>query len=166
MLNAMTWLAMFGMGSLTWLSAALPTPLTSGSYPEAAAAKASVQPGLTAHALVLASTPKALFPKVLERLLDQDYIILAANPELGLISFRHQGEDRAIRNRRHINVVEGTLLLQEASSTSTRLRVKLTQYWQESSYDTHFETGVQADADAGYYQGFLRMLEEVLPATK
>jgi hypothetical protein len=35
----------------------------------------------------------------------------------------------------------------------------LTQSWQESSFNTQHETGVQLDADAGYYQGFIKMFE-------
>ncbi|HJV49104.1 MAG TPA: hypothetical protein VJ549_07500 [Geothrix sp.] len=142
------------------------SPLMGGAFPEAAGSKASAQPRPVAHALSLASPPKALFPKLIELLLDRDYVILWANQDLGLISFRHQGEDKSIRSRRHVNVVEGTLLLQEASSTSTRVRVKLTQSWQESSFNTHHETGVQADADPGYYQGFFKILEDAFPAMK
>lgn len=111
------------------------------------------------HVLVLATPYKALFPKVIELLLDHDYIILLANQELGLLSFRLQGEDKAIRGRRHVNVVEGTLLLQETTPGSTRLRVKLVQNWQESSFQTHHETGAQMDAEPGYYQGFMKMFE-------
>ncbi|HEX7553695.1 MAG TPA: hypothetical protein VF378_09080 [Geothrix sp.] len=121
------------------------------------------------HVLVLATTYKALFPKVIELLLDHDYIILMANQDLGLISFRLQAEDKAIRSSRHVNVVEGTLLLQEASPTSpssTRVRVKLTLSWQNSNFQIQHETGAQMDADPGYYQGFLKMFETAGLSTK
>ncbi|GLH73616.1 hypothetical protein GETHLI_21180 [Geothrix limicola] len=152
--------------SLVCLSAVFPMPLAGGVFPEAASSKAFAQPGAAARTLVLASPPKTLFPKLIELLLDRDYIILSANQDLGLISFRHQKEDKSIRSRRHVNVVEGTLLLQDASPTSARVRVKLTQSWQESSFNTHHETGVQADADPGYYQSFFKMLEDTFPVVK
>ena len=116
-------------------------------------------PQAPGHVLVLATPYKALFPKVIELLLDHDYIILLANQDLGLLSFRLQAEDKAIRSSRHVNVVEGTLLLQETTPTSTRVRVKLTQSWQNSNFQIQHETGAQMDADPGYYQGFLKMFE-------
>jgi hypothetical protein len=118
------------------------------------------------HVLMLATPYKALFPKVIELLLDHDYIILLANQDLGLISFRFQAEDKAIRSSRHVNVVEGTLLLQETTPGSTRVRVKLTLSWQDSSFQTQHETGAQMDADPGYYQGFLKMFETAGLSTK
>lgn len=127
--------------------------------------RAPSPPAPAGHVLVLASPSRSLFPKAIELLLDHDYIILLANQELGLISFRLQAEDKAIRSRRHVNVVEGTLLLQETTPGSTRIRVKLTQSWQESSFQTQHETGAQMEADPGYYQGFLKMFESAgLPA--
>jgi hypothetical protein len=111
------------------------------------------------HVLELATPYKAFFPKVIELLLDHDYIILLANQDLGLLSFRLQAEDKAIRSSRHVNVVEGTLLLQETSPGSTRVRVKSTQSWQDNSFQTMYQTGAQMDADPGYYQGFLKMFE-------
>jgi hypothetical protein len=119
----------------------------------------------TGHVLVLATPYKVLFPKVIELLLDNDYIILLANQDLGLLSFRFQAEDKAIRSSRHVNVVEGTLLLQETTPNSTRVRVKLTQSWQNSNFQIQHETGAQMEADPGYYLGFLKMFEPAgLPA--
>ena len=128
--------------------------------------KASSPQAPAGRVLVLATPYKALFPKVIELLLDHDYIILMANQDLGLLSFRLQAEDKAIRSSRHVNVVEGTLLLQEASPASTRVRVKLTQSWQDSSFQTQHQTGAQMDADPGYYQGFLKMFETADLTTK
>lgn len=128
--------------------------------------KASSPQAPAGHVLVLASPSKALFPRAIELLLDHDYIILLANQELGLISFRLQAEDKAIRSSRHVNVVEGTLLLQEATPGSTRARVKLTLSWQNSNFQIQHETGAQMDADPGYYQGFLKMFETAGLSTK
>lgn len=121
--------------------------------------KASSPQAPAGHVLVLATPYKVLFPKVIELLLDHDYIILLANKELGLLSFRLQAEDKAIRSSRHVNVVEGTLLLQETTPSSTRVRVKLTQSWQNSNLQPQHETGAQMEADPGYYLGFLKMFE-------
>jgi hypothetical protein len=115
---------------------------------------------------MLTAPYKAAFQKTIELLLDHDYIIIMANQDLGLISFRLRAEDKAIRGSRHVNVVEGTLLLQEAMAGSTRVRVKLTLSWQDSSFQTQHETGAQVDADAGYYQGFTKMFESAGLSTK
>ncbi len=152
-------LTLFGCISLASLTASAQASPAGGSDPVAAGPKTSTLPATAAHVMVFTAPRKALFPKAIELLLDHDYIILLANQDLGLITFRLQVEDKAIRARRHVNVLEGTLLFQEASPVSTRVRVKLTQSWQESSFNTQHETGVQVDADAGYYQGFLKMFE-------
>ena len=128
--------------------------------------KVSAPQATTGHVLVLTTPSKSLFPKAIELLLDHDYIILMANQDLGLISFRLQAEDKAIRSSRHVNVVEGTLLLQETTSGSTRVRVKLTLSWQDSNFQIQHETGAQLDADPGYYQGFLKMFETAGLSTK
>ena len=138
-------------GALPAIAQASPTVVDG---PKIASPQASA-----AHVLVLATPYKPLFPKVIELLLDHDYIILMANQELGLISFRLQGEDKAIRSSRHVNVVEGTLLLQEMTPGTTRVRVKLTLSWQNSNFQIQHETGAQMDADPGYYQGFMKMFE-------
>jgi hypothetical protein len=99
------------------------------------------------------------FEKVVERLFTNNYVILAADKQLGLISFRAQFEDKANAARRHVNVLEGTLLLRAATSSTSRIQVKLTLSWQESN-DTAgtFKTGVQHEADAGWYKNFFNML--------
>jgi hypothetical protein len=101
----------------------------------------------------------ATYDKVLDKLFNNNYIILAANQQLGFITFRTQSEDNSNSARRHVNVLEGTIFLHAENFTTTRIRVKLTLSWQET-YDTAgtFRTGAQQEADAGWYKSFFNML--------
>jgi len=113
---------------------------------------------------LVTSSPDASFDKIVEKLFNNNYVILAANKQLGFISFRTQFEDNSNAARRHVNVLEGTLLLRAATSSASRIQVKLTLSWQESN-DTAgtYRSGVQHEADAGWYKNFFNMLG--LPAT-
>lgn len=108
---------------------------------------------------LVTNSADASFEKVVERLFNGNYVILAADKQLGLVTFRAQFEDHPNAARRHVNVLEGILLLRAETSTATRIRVKLTLGWQESN-DTSgtFRTGVQHEADAGWYKTFFNML--------
>jgi hypothetical protein len=132
-----------------------PVPLSS-----AAAAGALPTPVPQAHTRTLPAAPEVLFPKLLECLIDNDFILLAVNQPLGVITFRLQSDDDTNRQRKHVNVLEGTLLVQATPPTSTQVRVKLTLSWQESFSDFTFRTGAQKDADPSYYKGFLDLLEK------
>jgi hypothetical protein len=108
---------------------------------------------------LLTSSPDARFEKIAEILFNNNYVILAANQQLALITFRTQSEDYPNSARRRVNVLEGTLLLRPAGRDATRIQVKLTRSWQESN-DTAgtFRTGVQHEADADWYKNFFNML--------
>ena len=117
---------------------------------------------------VVAGSCNASFDKIVERLFNNNYIILAANKQLGLITFRTQSEDSSNAARRHVNVLEGTLLLRPLTPTSTQIKIELTLSWQESYVTAGtFRTGVQHEADAGWYKGFFKMLGfAATPSTK
>ena len=115
---------------------------------------------------LVTTSPDATFEKIIDKLVDNNFIILAANQQLGLISFRNQIEDNSSSIRRHVNILEGTILLRQESPTSTRIRVKLTLSWQEiDRRGSNIAFGVQHDADAGWYKGVFDMLGFTAPSS-
>ncbi|WP_243288045.1 hypothetical protein [Geothrix terrae] len=115
------------------------------------------------HTLTLQGAYDTTFSKLLVALVNNDSIILTANQQVGVISFRNQSEDAPNNARKHVNVLEGTILVKAQTPHSTVLQVKLTLAWQES-YVTQgtYRTGVQKEADDGWYKGFLDMLSNSL----
>ena len=101
---------------------------------------------------VVTTSSDATIEKFVEKLFSNNWIILSANPELGLITFRYQSEENSSPARRHVNVLEGSILVRAETSTSTRVRVKLTLSWQESFADHTFQTGVRSDVPAEWYK--------------
>jgi hypothetical protein len=125
----------------------------------------SVEQTLPAHSLVIPEACNPIFPKLLETLVANDCIILAANQHLGVISFRSQFEDNTNSARKRVNVLEGTLLLRPETPTSTLVRVKLTLSCQDT-YTTQgtYRVGIQRDADPGWYKGILEMIAKAGPS--
>jgi len=101
---------------------------------------------------VVTSSPDATFEALVERLFSHNWIILSANQQLGLITFRYQSEENSSRTRRHVNTLDGSILVRAESPTSTRVRVNLTISWQESFVDRTFATGVRNDVPAEWYK--------------
>lgn len=115
---------------------------------------------------LVTTSPDATFQKIIDILVNNNCIILAANQQLGLITFRNQSEDNSSSNRRHVNTLEGTILLRQEAPTSTRIRVKLTLRWQEiDRRGTNLAFGIQHDADAGWYKSVFDMLGFPPPST-
>ena len=120
------------------------------------------------HSQVIQAPCDSTFQKVIDALVDNNCVILAANQMAGLISFRTQSESYPNSARRHVNILDGTILLRAESPASTRIRVQLTLNWQESN-DTAgtFKTGAQKEADAGWYKIVFDILGlPVSPSTK
>jgi hypothetical protein len=107
---------------------------------------------------LVTTSPDATFQKIVEKLFNNNCIILAVDRQLGLITFRTQAEDNSNSARRHVNILEGTILVNAETSSATRIRVKLTLGWQESRSDYTFQTGAQKEADAGWYKFVFDML--------
>ncbi len=107
---------------------------------------------------LVTSSPDATFEKIVEKLFNNNCIILAVNQQLGLITFRTQSEENSRASRRHVNILDGTILIRSETSTSTRIRVKLSLSWQESYSDFTFRTGVQNDVGAEWYKSVFDML--------
>ena len=140
---------LFAFSAIAWL----PLQFINAASPSPAIADAQ-----QAHTQVIPIACENLFRKVIETLVANDCIILTADQQLGIITFRTQSEDNTVRGRRHVNILEGTLLLKPELSTSTRIRATLTLSWQEADRRTSFVTGVQKNADSGYYKWLFEIL--------
>ena len=128
------------------ISACFPTLLA--LFPSVASAGQAPKP----ISDLVTTGPDATFEKLVGKLFDNNWIILSANQQLGLITFRYQSEENSSRSRRHVNVLEGSILVKPETATSTRVRVKLTLSWQESYADHTFQTGVRNDVPAEWYK--------------
>jgi len=113
---------------------------------------------------VVAATPDATVEKLVERLFNGNCLILTANPQLGLITFRYQSEEHSIPARRHVNVLDGSILVRTETATTEQVRVKRTPSWQESYSDHTFQTGVRMDVPAEWYMLVFDMLGLPVPA--
>lgn len=125
---------------------------------------ASVEQSPQAQSVILPTAYTATFPRLLETLVDNGCIILAADQQLGFISFRSQSEDNTSAAWKRVNVLEGTILLRSETPNSTHIRTKLTLSHQDN-YAIHgaYRTGVQRDADDRWYKGTLEMIAKVVP---
>lgn len=132
---------------------ATPTPA-----PEAVAGLRAVQ------SRVLPLGLKAVFPKVLEVLLDHGYQIRSANEQLGLVSFFQQWTD-SDRLGAPAYSQEGTLVFQPVGAGSTRLRVLITGRSEENvGKNAAFMAGPQRGASPEQYRQLLDFLEQALQA--
>ena len=101
---------------------------------------------------LVTTTSDATVEKIVEKLFSNNWIILSANQQLGLITFRYQSEENSSPARRHVNVLDGSILVRPETSNSTRVRVKLTLSWQESYSNATFRTGIRTDVPAEWYK--------------
>ncbi|MFN8012341.1 MAG: hypothetical protein U0P81_13310 [Holophagaceae bacterium] len=84
------------------------------------------------HSRVLAVPRSAVFPRVLDLLLDQGYQVRSANEPLGFVAFHQQWVDRR-QATKPILSLEGTLLFREEGTSRTRVRVEMTGRWEVMS---------------------------------
>ncbi|MGZ3699883.1 MAG: hypothetical protein ACXVCH_17455 [Bdellovibrionota bacterium] len=121
---------------------------------------------------VIATPLSAVFPKVLDVLMDSGYLVRSANETLGIISFYQQWQDTD-QSGASISE-EGTAVFRSAGPSSTEVRLILTGGWQrvESSGGgvRNFSTsalvgGVQQHADPREYKKVLDLLEKGLSST-
>jgi hypothetical protein len=101
---------------------------------------------------LVTTSSDATVEKIVEKLFSNNWIILSANQQLGLITFRYQSEENSSPARRHVNVLDGSILVRSETSNSTRVRVKLTLSWQESYSNATFQTGIRNDVPAEWYK--------------
>jgi hypothetical protein len=115
---------------------------------------------------LVTTSPELTFDKIMENLFTNDCVILTANQQLGLITFRTQSEEYPNSARRRVNVLEGTILFKPDSPASTRTRVKLSLSWQESNdLANTFRTGASKEADAKWYKMIFDMLGVPVPSS-
>lgn len=77
---------------------------------------------------VIAVPVESVFPKVLDVLMDNGFIVRSVNEKAGFVSFYQQWSDKTQGNA---NItLEGSLLFKSAGPNSTQARVLLTGSWQ------------------------------------
>jgi hypothetical protein len=115
------------------------------------------------HQVTLGLQYEAAYSTLMHLLVAKNYIILAANKNLGasqpfgFITCRTQSETES-RSRRHDTILTGTLLLQPAGASRTQVEVMLTTRWQDSFPNAPFQAGVQEVSSPDLYRGFLEMI--------
>ena len=78
---------------------------------------------------VIATPIESVFPKVIDVLMDNDYVVRSADAKLGLVVFYQQWTDTT-QNSANITQ-EGTALFKSVGASSTQVRVMLTGGWQQ-----------------------------------
>jgi hypothetical protein len=120
---------------------------------------------------VIATPVNAVFPRALEILFDNGYVVRAADGQLGFIAFYQQWTDPT-QSSANISE-EGSILFKAAGSKSTQMRVMLTGGWQRleatgggtHSTDYGMVGGVQQVAGADEYKKLLDLLEAGLASS-
>ncbi len=114
---------------------------------------------------VIATPVSAVFPKAIEILFDNGYVVSAADAQLGFVAFSQQWTDPA---QNYANISEqGSMLFQAAGPQSTQIRVMLSGGWQRlqatgggpHSTDYGMVGGVQQLAGADEYKKLLDLME-------
>ncbi|WP_306600486.1 hypothetical protein [Geothrix sp. 21YS21S-2] len=125
---------------------------------------------LAAHRTrTVAVDAEAVFPKVLEILLDQGHLILCADRSLGMVAFRQQWQDR--EQRKASIIQDGSLLVTPLEPGRSRLRLLLAgrssevfHYGMKESAGLATLAGVQHDLAPEEYAKLLDLLEKGLVA--
>lgn len=123
---------------------------------------------LAAHRVrTVAVDAEAVFPKVLEILLDQGHLVLCADSRLGMVAFRQQWQDREQREASIIQ--DGSLLVTPLEPGRIQLRLLLTgrstevvHYGMKESAGLATLAGVQHDVAPEEYCKLLDLLEKGL----
>jgi hypothetical protein len=127
----------------------------------------SAQEAPRPHLLIVPATGDAIFSKLVESLASNNCIILAANRDAGVITFRTQSEDTSNRASRHVNILDGTILIRQETTAATRLQFTLTLSWNESYLPAgSYRAGVQKDADSSWYQNVIEMVSKAVIPSK
>jgi hypothetical protein len=114
---------------------------------------------------VIAIPVEGVFPKVLDVLMDNGFIIRSINEKAGFVSFYQQWVDKS---QRYANItIEGSLLFTSAGPNSTLARVLLTGSWQIASYGgvdsaTSMVRGVQQSTSGREYAMVLDVIDRGL----
>jgi len=161
-----------GLAALVVLSGRMPLPPVE---PHAAPAPSpqELEQARTIQTRTLPIAMDAVFPKVVDVLLDNGYLIRSVNERVGVVSFSQNWVD-ATQHDAIINQ-EGSLFFKPLTASSTQVRVAMTQSWQrfevtgggKNSTDSGMVGGAKQTAGADEYKKILDLLEQGMsPATK
>ena len=114
----------------------------------------------------------AVFPRVLEVLMDGGYVIRSANTDLGLVTFYQQWMDQTQHNA---NIAEeGSAIFSSAGPNQTRVRLVISGSWQRlevtgggfKSPDSGMIGGVSQSASPEEYAKLMDLLERGLRSAR
>ena len=113
----------------------------------------------------------AVFPRVLEVLMDGGYVIRSANNDLGLVTFSQQWRDQTQGNA---NIAEeGSAVFSSVGSNQTRVRLMISGSWQRleatgggTTIDTGMVGGAQLGISPEQYARLLDLLERGLRSSQ
>ena len=117
----------------------------------------------------IAVPAERVFPRILDVLMDNGFIVRSANEKIGFVSFYQQWHDVSQSNA---NItLEGSLLFKSAGPNSTEARVVLTGGWQLLSLGSgnsanSMVSGVQQNPGAEQYTMVLDAIERGLASGK
>jgi hypothetical protein len=121
-----------------------------------------------AQTRVIPTPIDSVFPKVIDVLMDNDYVVRSADAKLGFISFYQKWTDTT---QKGANItLEGSALFKRATPGSTQVRVMLTGGWQQLQVTGGGKNGVSsmvgavADTRADDYTKLLDLLQGGLAA--
>lgn len=126
----------------------------------------------TIQSRTIAIRRDAVFPKVLEVLMDGGYVIRSANTDLGLVTFYQQWMDQTQHNA---NIAEeGSAIFSSAGQNQTRVRLVISGSWQRlevtggglKSTDSGMVGGVLQSASPEEYAKLLDLLERGLRSAR
>ena len=122
----------------------------------------------TLQTRVIAASMDSIFPRVIEVLMDNDYVVRSVDAQAGFVSFYQQWMDPS---QAAANITEeGSILFTAAGSGQTQVRVILTGGWQRlqvtgggaHSTDSGMVGGVQQSAGDEEYKKILDTLQSGL----
>jgi hypothetical protein len=117
----------------------------------------------------IAIPAERVFPKILDVLMDNGFIVRSVNEKVGFVSFYQQWADQSQRNADI--TLEGSLLFKSTGPNSTEARVVLTGSWQvlsvgSGSSANSMVSGVQQSPGAEQYTMVLDAIEHGLASGK
>lgn len=159
------------MLAVLWFSGCVPlAPVQLRSAPEPSEQEMAQLRNIQSRTIAIRRD--AVFPKVLEVLMDGGYVIRSANTDLGLVTFYQQWMDQAQHNA---NIAEeGSAVFSSAGPNQTRVRLVISGSWQRlevtggglKSTDSGMIGGVLQSASPEEYAKLLDLLERGLRSAR
>ena|ERR1035438_162556 len=105
-----------------------------------------------AHCRAFPGTVETIIPKMIDWLMDNQFVVRSVNQQIGTISFYKVAKWNGSGGNDHIINLEGMILLQQGSNTTSIARVLLNQQYFEAGPRGIAIMGVQTDTDEEYYK--------------